>query len=178
MNHSMNTNNFFSIVDGRTRIIGLFDGHGEQGHYVSNAAMGIMLDYIRNRNEVFRSKIMDSSSEEDILHEIKKAFKYTQQVLRQDYEFMAQKRKMEAEKVKMKEAERKQKEKERVLNELLGGAKLFKKFNDSDFNVPEKFFKQIHIQDQYIDESPEISGYSLSERGDIQGIYNDNPVKS
>jgi len=62
--------------------------------------MGIMLDYIRNRNEVFRSKNMNNAAEDDILREIKKAFKYTQQVLRQDYEFKAIKRKMARERIK------------------------------------------------------------------------------
>lgn len=36
--------------------MGLFDGHGVKGHLVSSAAMGIMLDYIRNKSEIFRTK--------------------------------------------------------------------------------------------------------------------------
>ena len=91
---------------------------------------------------------------------------------------MAQKRKMEAQRVKEEEAAKKQKEKERVLNELLGGGKLFKK-KSSDYKVPEKFFKQIQILENFVDGSSEQqSGYSLSDRGDIHGIYNDNPLKS
>lgn len=52
---SINKHNFFSIIDGGIKIIGLFDGHGEEGHHVSSAAMGIMLDYIRNKNDVFKT---------------------------------------------------------------------------------------------------------------------------
>lgn len=81
----MNSNSFFSIIDGGIKIIGLYDGHGKMGHMTSAAAMGIMLDYIRNRNDVFKSKVINSASKDEILNEIKKAFKYTQQVLRDDF---------------------------------------------------------------------------------------------
>ena len=62
--------------------MGLFDGHGEVGHLVSSAAMGIMIDYLRNRNDVFKQKYINHALPEDIEHEIKKAFKYTNMVLR------------------------------------------------------------------------------------------------
>lgn len=81
----MNSNSFFSVIDGDIKIIGLYDGHGKQGHYCSSAAMGIMLDYLRNRSDIIKSKAIHQASEEDILNEIKKAFKYTQQVLRHDF---------------------------------------------------------------------------------------------
>ena len=77
-----NKNSFFSIIDGDIKIIGLFDGHGEQGHLVSSAAMGIMLDYLRNRNDVFRTKSINSETPEKMQREIKKAFKYTNMILR------------------------------------------------------------------------------------------------
>lgn len=55
----MNMDSFFSIVDGKFRIFGILDGHGEHGHIVSSAAMSILLDYIRNRNDVFKTKTID-----------------------------------------------------------------------------------------------------------------------
>jgi len=61
----MNTNSFFSIVDGPVRFIGVFDGHGEYGHLVSSAAMSILLDYVRNRNDVFKTNyILKAESDE------------------------------------------------------------------------------------------------------------------
>tara|TARA_B110000285_G_scaffold228806_1_gene292374 strand:- start:1717 stop:1935 length:219 start_codon:yes stop_codon:yes gene_type:complete len=57
--YSMNMDSFFSIVDGKFRIFGILDGHGEHGHIVSSAAMSILLDYIRNRNDVFKTKTID-----------------------------------------------------------------------------------------------------------------------
>ena len=74
----MNKDSFFSIIDGDVRIFAVLDGHGQQGHIASSAAMSILLDYIRNRNDVFKSKTLHNSSEDEILLEIKKAFKYTQ----------------------------------------------------------------------------------------------------
>lgn len=44
---------------------------------VSSAAMGIMLDYLRNRNDVFTSKRIMTAKNYEIENEIKKAFKYT-----------------------------------------------------------------------------------------------------
>ena len=75
----MNKDSFFSIVDnnGLVKLIGVFQGHGLHGHSVSSAAMSIMLDYLRNKNDVFRSKNIESFKPEDVLKEIKKAFKYT-----------------------------------------------------------------------------------------------------
>ena len=70
------------------------------------------------------------------------------------------------------------------MNELLGNSKFFKSpiKDDKHKNIRDKFFKKIDIQEEIVDESPksssEQSGYSLSERGDIKGIYNDNPTKS
>ena len=57
-NHGMNKDSFFSVIDsnGSIKIIGLFQGHGPQGHYVSSAAMCIMLDYIRNKNDILKTK--------------------------------------------------------------------------------------------------------------------------
>ena len=45
----------FCIVDGDTKIFGMFDGHGANGHLVSGFVMGQMLDYIKN-SKCFRDK--------------------------------------------------------------------------------------------------------------------------
>jgi serine/threonine protein phosphatase PrpC len=81
----MNSNSFFAVIDGGIKMVGIYDGHGKVGHMCSASAMGIMLDYLRNKNDVFMSKTINHANEEDILNEIKKAFKYTQQVLRTDF---------------------------------------------------------------------------------------------
>ena len=70
---------------GETFLLGVFDGHGKHGHLVSNAAMSIMLDYLRNKNDVFKSRKVHNCTQEQILSEIKKAFRYTQQALREDF---------------------------------------------------------------------------------------------
>ena len=64
--HSINQNSFFSIIDGNIKIMGLFDGHGEVGHLVSSAAMSIMVDYLRNRNDIFRTKYIQQAKPEEI----------------------------------------------------------------------------------------------------------------
>ena len=73
----MNKHNFFIVNDGIVKIIGLFDGHGCNGDKVSNRAMSLMLDYIRNRNDVFKTSQIYNATEEQIMHVMKKAFKYT-----------------------------------------------------------------------------------------------------
>lgn len=68
----MNKDSFFSIIDGNgaIKIIGLFQGHGLHGHSVSSAAMCIMLDYLRNKNDVFKSKNLENLKPEDVKKEI------------------------------------------------------------------------------------------------------------
>ena len=65
-----NQDNFFSIVDGNMRIIGLFQGHGTEGNHVSASAMAHMLDYLRNKNDVFKSNYIYNATQEEILNEI------------------------------------------------------------------------------------------------------------
>jgi len=96
----MNKDSFFSIVDGNNggiKIMGIFQGHGLHGHNVSSAAMCIMLDYIRNKNDAFTSKNIFKLDKEEILAEFKKAFKYTQMVLREDFEIQRCRRKYQKE---------------------------------------------------------------------------------
>jgi len=64
--HSMNSNSFFSILDGGIKIIGVYDGHGKNGHLSSSAAMSIMLDYLRNKNDVFKSKNIINASNDEV----------------------------------------------------------------------------------------------------------------
>ena len=51
----INQDNFFVLVDGDTKIYGLFDGHGVKGHLISAFAMGTMFDYIKN-SKCFKDK--------------------------------------------------------------------------------------------------------------------------
>jgi hypothetical protein len=88
--NNVNQDNFFCIVDGETKIFGIFDGHGSNGNLVSNFVMGQMVDYIKH-SEVFRKlKLFDqyhsnSVSDEDMKHAIRCAFQYAQERVRQQY---------------------------------------------------------------------------------------------
>ena len=82
------------VIDAELKIFGVFDGHGEFGHLVSNFASGIMLDYIRNRDKALRHRYLfkdgklsifqinndffiDDSYNEDIRRALRRCFKYT-----------------------------------------------------------------------------------------------------
>jgi serine/threonine protein phosphatase PrpC len=85
----LNQDNFFILIDGETKIYGLFDGHGVKGHLISSFAMGTMLDYIKN-SKCFKDKnLYDPNGEPlpdaDITKAIKLCFKYTQDRVREQY---------------------------------------------------------------------------------------------
>lgn len=46
-NHQ-NQDSFFCVVDGDTKIFGIFDGHGVNGHQISAFASGTMLEFVKN----------------------------------------------------------------------------------------------------------------------------------
>ena len=87
-NHT-NQDNFFCIVDGNTKIFGMFDGHGTNGERVSAYAMGHMLDYVKNASW-FKDVNSSTTSPEAVQDEkmkkgIKCCFKYVQDKLRDQY---------------------------------------------------------------------------------------------
>lgn len=49
------------VIDGDIKIMALFDGHGDNGHFVSNFAMACMLDYIKNAKVIEGKTIMQMS---------------------------------------------------------------------------------------------------------------------
>lgn len=54
-----NQDNFFVINENKVRVMGVFDGHGLNGHLVSSFVMGAMVDYIRNSKsfkDIFNQK--------------------------------------------------------------------------------------------------------------------------
>lgn len=59
--NKQNQDNFFCVTDSELKIVGVFDGHGEHGHLVSSYAAGIMLDYIRNRDQCLRPQYLFDS---------------------------------------------------------------------------------------------------------------------
>ena len=76
----------FILLDGDVKIIGLFDGHGFNGHQVSSYAQGKMVDFIRNKNgNFFNQKNLESVPDEKIKRKIKQAFKYVQKCLKEQY---------------------------------------------------------------------------------------------
>lgn len=85
----------------------LFDGHGDNGHFVSNFAMSCMLDYIKNAKVLGGKTFMqvsDNVSDQEVTKLLKNAFKYTQDKLRDWYEEFLK----EKSKVKLQEEFRKQ----------------------------------------------------------------------
>ena len=77
--NSQNQDNIFIILDGDVKIIGVFDGHGLNGHQVSSLAQGKMLEFIRNiHGDFFDQKVLKDASKEEIERKIKQAFKYVQ----------------------------------------------------------------------------------------------------
>ena len=73
----INQDNFFCIVDGNNKYYGIFDGHGMNGHLVSQFVMGAMAEYVKNSNR-FRCKDIDLYSDEEIKKIMRKCFRYAQ----------------------------------------------------------------------------------------------------
>ena len=68
------------VIDGDIKIMALFDGHGDNGHFVSNFAMSCMLDYIKNArvlNGKTFMQVSDIVSDEMVTKLLENAFKYT-----------------------------------------------------------------------------------------------------
>jgi serine/threonine protein phosphatase PrpC len=68
------------VIDGDIKIMALFDGHGDNGHFVSNFVMGCMLDYLKNAKVIGGKTFMqvsDSISDQEVTKLLKNAFKYT-----------------------------------------------------------------------------------------------------
>ena len=81
-----NQDNFFIVVEGDIKIFGVCDGHGLEGHKISQFVMGNLLDYIKN-SKCFRDLDMhdNSATDEEMSKAIKKAFKYAQDRTREQY---------------------------------------------------------------------------------------------
>ena len=80
--NSINQDNFFCIVDGDIKMMGIFDGHGDCGHLVSNFAMCSIVNYIKNA-QILKGKTLfeclpDSVTDEEVTKVIECAFKYAQ----------------------------------------------------------------------------------------------------
>ena len=78
------------IVDGDTKIYGLFDGHGVKGHLISSFAMGTMVDYIKNSKCFKNLNISEMNGGEpvtdaEMTKAIRLCFKYTQDRVREQY---------------------------------------------------------------------------------------------
>jgi len=82
--NSKNQDNFFVLNEGKSRIMGVFDGHGVNGHLTSSFAMAAMVDYIQNSKrfkDLFREKGGNGELEADdemVKKAIRKCFRYAQ----------------------------------------------------------------------------------------------------
>ena len=84
----INQDNFFVIVDGDTKIYGLYDGHGAKGHLISSFAMGTMVDFIKNSKcfKNLNNSEMNGGeplSDAEMTKAIRLCFKYTQDRVRE-----------------------------------------------------------------------------------------------
>ena len=91
-----NQDNFFCTIDGDLKVYGIFDGHGQNGSFISNYVMGHMLDYIRN-SQIFTDKDLEvggETSDADMTKAIRCCFKYAQDKVREQYfDFLIHERK-------------------------------------------------------------------------------------
>ena len=72
---AINQDNFFCISSGKTKIFGVFDGHGVNGHKASSFAMGAMLDYLKH-SYYFRSKPIHEMTDSEMKKALRKTFRY------------------------------------------------------------------------------------------------------
>ena len=64
--------------------------------------MGVMLDFIRNRNDIFKTSQINNATNEEIVMMMRKAFRYTQSILREDYQIDLHKKQEKINKEKKK----------------------------------------------------------------------------
>lgn len=82
--NSKNQDNFFVLSEGKSRIMGVFDGHGANGHLTSSFVMAAMVDYIQNSKrfkDLFREQSGNGELEADdemVTKAIRKCFRYAQ----------------------------------------------------------------------------------------------------
>lgn len=75
--NDVNQDNFFVITENKTKFMGVFDGHGINGHKASAFTMGAMVDYIQNSKR-FNEAEFEKMSDEDMEKAIRKCFRYAQ----------------------------------------------------------------------------------------------------
>ena len=115
----INQDNFFVVLDGDTKIYGLYDGHGAKGHLISSFAMGTMVDFIKNSKcfkNLHNSEMNGGEplSDAEMTKAIRLCFKYTQDRVREQYyDYLVNEKKKEMVKSKMEAAKRKAEEYER-----------------------------------------------------------------
>ena len=108
----INQDNFFVIVDGDTKIYGLYDGHGAKGHLISSFAMGTMVDFIKNSKcfKNLNNSEMNGGeplSDAEMTKAIRLCFKYTQDRVREQYyDYLVNEKKKEIVKKKLEAAKR------------------------------------------------------------------------
>ena len=96
----MNQDNFFVINEGKLKIMGVFDGHGLNGSYISSYTMGAMVDFIRNSKrfrDIFKPNADGSEKDyddEEVNKAIRKCFRYVQDKVRDQFEDFLKNKKM------------------------------------------------------------------------------------
>jgi hypothetical protein len=81
---AVNQDNFFCVSSGRTKIFGVFDGHGVNGHKASSFAMGAMLDFIKH-SRYFRAKPLYEMTDAEVQKALRKTFRYAQDRIKEQY---------------------------------------------------------------------------------------------
>jgi serine/threonine protein phosphatase PrpC len=58
--------------------MGIFDGHGLNGHLMSSFVMGAMVDFIENSKQFNQTEHLDQMTDEEMTRAIRKCFRYAQ----------------------------------------------------------------------------------------------------
>lgn len=82
--HDYNQDNFFVIVEKKIKFIGIFDGHGVNGHQMSSFAMSSMVDFIQNSKR-FNDIDVDEISDDKMTKAMRKCFRYVQDMAKEKF---------------------------------------------------------------------------------------------
>ena len=126
-----------------------------------------MLDYIRNKNDVFKRRTMRNSAAEDIMQEIKKAFKYTQRVLREDYLIN---RHYNKQKQKDREKEEKKEKKHDKINEKIDSKIIFEVSEGNSSMRSEKPEIYLNLKNLSPEASPRIDRRNITKNLALKSV--------
>ena len=88
----------FIIIDGNMKLFGVFDGYGPKGHLVSAFAQSKFVEYLTKKGsnkKFFEPKNLREKDDKAIEIQVRKAFKYVQKELKQQYKYFVEEKREE-----------------------------------------------------------------------------------